>query len=185
MTHEALDHGIGVETVNMANEAWDVGAGFDTPTVTSTIPASDIGSGIDIITRMAKAVIDSGSGVEAVYISARVFALDSGSGADIIGVIAYIPFEDLGKGEDFAEWLLSIYGMVLIDTEYVGYHSIPYKDWRQKNIPVQVHRRSVGDKVYIDDDDIGDVVVEWEDKVSDVVPGERTVIVTGVVELYD
>jgi hypothetical protein len=78
-----------------------------------------------------------------------------------------------------------MYGMVLIDSDDVGIHSIPYKDWRQKNIPVQVHRRSVGDKVYIDSDEIGDVVVEWEDKVSDVIPGERTLIVTGVVELYD
>ena len=79
----------------------------------------------------------------------------------------------------------SIYGMVLIDNDQIGTHDIPYDDWRQKNIPVQVHRRSVGDKVYIDSDEVGDVVVEWEDKVSDVIPGERMLIVTGVVELYD
>jgi hypothetical protein len=78
-----------------------------------------------------------------------------------------------------------MYGLVFIDMDDVGLHNIPYEDWRQKNIPIQVHRRSVSDKVYVDSDDVGDVVVEWEDKVSDVVPGERTLIVTGVVELYD
>jgi hypothetical protein len=179
------DSGIGAEVPTVGVTQNDAGADAETSAVIGTIPAIDSGLGIDTVTQMVKMVIDSGAEVEAVYISAKVFAFDSGSGADVIGVIAYIPFEDLGKGEDFAEWFLSIYGMVLIDTEYVGYHSIPYKDWKQNNIPVQVHRRSIGDKVYIDDDDIGYVVVEWEDKVSDVIPGERTVIVTGVVELYD
>jgi hypothetical protein len=153
--------------------------------VTGIIPVSDSGSGIDIVTQMVKAIIDSGRGVEAVYISASVTAYDSGRGTDIIGIVAQISVEDFGKGVEFADWFLSMYGMVLIDNDDVGIHSIPYKDWRQRNIPVQVHRRSVSDKVYIDSDEVGDVVVEWEDKVSDVVPGERTLIVTGVVELYD
>jgi len=179
------DSGIGAEASTVKMPQNDAGAGAEASTVIGTIPAFDSGLGIDIITQMVKMVIDSGAGVDAVYISARVFVLDSGIGADIIGIVAYIPAEDLGKGEDFADWFLSIYGMVLVDNEQVGIHSIPYKDWKKNNIPVQVHRRSVEDKVYIDDDDIGDVVVEWEDKVSDVVPGERTVIVTGVVELYD
>jgi hypothetical protein len=114
-----------------------------------------------------------------------VAAYDSGIGTDIIGIVAQISVEDFGTGVEFADLFLSMYGMVLIDNDDIGYHSIPYKDWRQRNIPVQVHRRSVSDKVYIDSDEIGDVVVEWEDKVSDVIPGERTLIVTGVVELYD
>jgi len=185
MKHEALDYGTGVEAVNMSHEARDAGAGLDASTVTGIIPVSDSGSGIDIVTQMAKAIVDSGRGVEAVYISASVAAYDSGVGTDIIGIVAQISVEDLGTGVEFADWFLSMYGMVLIDNDDVGYHSIPYKDWRQKNIPVQVHRRSVSDKVYIDSDEIGDVVVEWEDKVSDVIPGERTLIVTGVVELYD
>ena len=78
-----------------------------------------------------------------------------------------------------------IYGVVLVDGVQVGVHSIPYSDLRQKNIPVQVLRRSVQDRVCVDDQDIGDVAFEWEDKVSDVVPGERTLIVTGRVEIHD
>jgi hypothetical protein len=179
------DSGIGAEVPTVGVTQNDAGAGAETSAVIGTIPAIDSGLGIDTVTQMVKMVIDSGAVVEAVYISARVFAFDSGAGADVIGVITYIPFEDFGKGEELADLFLSIYGMVLVDNEQVGIHSIPYKDWKKNNIPVQVHRRSVGDKVYIDDDDIGYVVVEWEDKVSDVVPGERTVIVTGVVELYD
>jgi len=179
------DYGAGVDTALIQVPQSDAGAGFDASTVTGIIPVFDSGSGIDIITQMTKAIIDSGRGVEAVYVSASVIAYDSGIGTDIIGIVAQISVEDFGKGAEFADWFLSMYGMVLVDNEQVGIHSIPYNDWKKNNIPVQVHRRSVGDKVYIDDDNIGDVVVEWEDKVSDVVPGERTVIVTGVVELYD
>jgi len=82
---------------------------------------------------------------------------------------------------------LSIYGPLMIDgTVIVGYHSIVYDDWSKPGLPVQVHRRSLLDKVYIDMCEyIGVVGIEWEDKVSDVIPGERTLIVTGVVELYD
>jgi hypothetical protein len=185
MAREVRDSGAGVDAVNMAREARDAGAGFDASTVTGIISAFDSGSGIDIVTQMAKAIVDSGAGVEAVYVSARVMAYDSGAGTDIIGIVARVSVEDFGAGAEFADWFLSIYGMVLIDNDGVGIHSIPYKDWRQRNIPVQVHRRSVGDKVYIDSDEIGDAVVEWEDKVSDVIPGERTLIVTGVVYLYD
>jgi hypothetical protein len=201
MTHEALDSGSGVDAIfspqyNPLTDSGggveaalvqvpqgDSGVGFEA--VNMTKEARDSGSGIDIVTQMAKAIIDSGRGVEAVYISASVAAYDSGIGTDIIGIIAQISVEDFGKGVEFADWFLGIYGMVLMDNDDIGYHSIPYKDWRQRNIPVQVHRRSVSDKVYIDSDEIGDVVVEWEDKVSDVIPGERTLIVTGVVELYD
>ena len=164
----ATDSGSAVELVNMKHEALDSGSGVDA-----------------VISPRYSPLTDSGRGVEAVYISASVAAYDSGVGTDIIGIVAQISVEDFGKGVEFADWFLSMYGMVLIDNDDIGHHSIPYKDWRQKNIPVQVHRRSVSDKVYIDSDEIGDVVVEWEDKVSDVIPGERTLIVTGVVELYD
>jgi len=161
------DHGTGVDMVNMSKEARDSGAGFD------------------IISGMAKGIIDSGAGVEMIYISASVISHDIAAGVDVIGVAGYIPVEDYGAGADAADWFLSIYGVVLMDSEQIGHHSIPYKDWRQKNIPVQVHRRSVWDKVYLDDVEIGDVGVEWEDRVSDVVPGERTLIITGLVNLYD
>jgi len=116
MTHEALDYGTGMDAVNMAHEARDAGAGFDTSTVTGIIPVLDSGSGIDIVTQMVKAIIDSGRGVEAVYISASVAAYDSGIGTDIIGIVAQISIEDFGAGVEFADWFLSMYGMVLIDT---------------------------------------------------------------------
>jgi hypothetical protein len=164
----ASDYGSGVDAVNMKHEALDSGSGIDS-----------------ILSPRFNQLTDSGGGVDAVYVSASVAAYDSGIGTDIIGIVAQISVEDFGTGVEFADWFLSMYGIVLIDNDDVGIHSIPYKDWRQRNIPVQVHRRSVGDKVYIDSDEVGDVVVEWEDKVSDVVPGERTLIVTGVVELYD
>jgi len=78
-----------------------------------------------------------------------------------------------------------IYGVVFIDGIQVGIHSIPYDDLKQKNIPVQVLRRSMQDRVYLDDYEVGDVSFEWEDRVSDIMPGERTLIVTGLVEVYD
>jgi len=200
MLKEAVDAGSGVETVvsPQFNVLADSGAGADATLL--QVPQADSGGGVDMvnmtrealdsglgveIVEMAREVADSGAGVEAVYVSATVISQDFASGVDVVGVVGRVAVGDAGVGVDVFEWFLSMYGMVLIDTEDIGYHSIPYRDWRQKNIPIQVHRRSVGDKVYVDEVEVGDVVVEWDDRVSDVVPGERTVIVTGVVELYD
>jgi hypothetical protein len=200
MASEVADAGSGIETIisPQFNALADSGAGADATLL--WVPQADSGAGVDVvnmaretadsglgvdIVEMAREVADFGAGVEAVYVSATVISQDFASGVDVVGVTGYVAVGDAGVGVDVFEWFLSMYGMVLIDTEDVGYHSIPYRDWRQKNIPIQVHRRSVGDKVYVDEVEIGDVVVEWDDRVSDVVPGERVVIVTGVVELYD
>jgi hypothetical protein len=200
MGREVKDLGTGVDVVvsPRLSAVADSGAGAEVSVV--NIPVSDSGAGVDMlvparevrdygygvdIVNMFRNILDSGVGAEAVYVSASVFAYDYGSGVDAVGIVGYVSVEDYGASVDVVEWFLSMYGLVFIDMDDVGLHSIPYKDWRQKNIPVQVHRRSVGDRVYVDSDDVGDVVVEWEDKVSDVVPGERTLVVTGLVEIYD
>jgi len=196
MAHEVIDSSAGVDAVNMAHEVIDSSAGVDA--VNMAHEAADSGMGLDAV-NMAREIVDAGAGFDAIYVVASVavdesaigieyaiispVALDSGAGAEAVTMRKEVL--DFGVGVDVPDWFISIYGMVLIDNDDVGIHSILYKDWRQKNIPVQVHRRSVSDKVYIDSDEIGDVVVEWEDRVSDVIPGERTLIVTGVVELYD
>jgi hypothetical protein len=177
------DSGSGVEVSVVNIPVSDSGAGVEV--ITPTREVRDYGYGVDVVTEVVKGILDSGVGAEAVYVSAGVFAYDYGSGVDAVGIVGYVSVEDSGAGVDVADWFLSMYGLVFIDTDDVGLHSIPYKDWRKKNIPVQAYRRSVGDRVYVDSDDVGDVAVEWEDKVSDVVPGERTLVVTGLVEIYD
>jgi hypothetical protein len=200
MLKEAGDAGSGAETIisPQFNALADSGVGADATLL--QVPQSDYGAGVDAVNmaretvdgglgmevvEMAREIADFGAGVEAVYVSATVISQDFASGVDVVGVTGYVAVGDAGVGVDVFEWFLSMYGMVLIDTEDIGYHSIPYRDWMQKNIPIQVHRRSAGDKVYVDEAEIGDVIVEWDDKVSDVIPGERVVIVTGVVKLYD
>ena len=81
---------------------------------------------------------------------------------------------------------LSIYGSVFIDdVEVVGSHSIPYKDYVRDGLPIQVQRHAVEDRVYVDNEFIGDVLVEWEDKIADVVRGRRALTVMGVVKIVD
>jgi hypothetical protein len=81
---------------------------------------------------------------------------------------------------------LSMDGNVLVDgTEAIGTHQIPYTDLVRDGLPVQVQRNTATDFVYIDTDQVGDVLVEWEDRVADVYRGRRTITVMGLVRIVD
>jgi hypothetical protein len=178
------DSGSGVEVSVINIPVSDSGAGVDM--LVPTREVRDYGSGFDVV-NMFRNIIDSGAGAEAVYVSAGVFAYDYGSGVDAVGIVGYVSVEDSGAGVDVAETFLSMYGYILIDdSDDVGIHSIPYRDMCRDGLPIQSHRRKVDDLVYVDgEENIGDASVEWVDKVSDISPGTRTVIVLGIVEVVD
>jgi len=180
--HTLTDYVSGVESVINTIPQTDSGGGIDS--VNMLKETKDSGAGVDIID-MLKGIADFGAGAEAVYISATVVSYDYAYGFDTINIVGYVYITDVGSSVEYADWFISIYGTVLIDNENIGIHSIPYNDLKHYDIPIQTQRRSVDDKIYIDDCEIGHVVVEWEDKVSDITPGERTVIITGLVNLYD
>jgi hypothetical protein len=185
MSKECIDSGAGVELINMAKEVMDYGMGMD------SIPfmlkeSGDAGFGVDAV-NMSKEVKDLGTGAD-IIVPPRLNAVaDSGSGVDAVGIVGYVSVEDSGAGVDVAETFLSMYGYILIDdSDDVGIHSIPYRDMCRDGLPIQSHRRKVDDLVYVDgEENIGDASVEWVDKVSDISPGTRTVIVLGIVEVVD
>jgi len=130
---------------------------------------------------------DSGLAVELLSVASRVSAADHATGADTVGIFATVHVFDTGQvAAELADVQLSIYGSVFIDdVEVVGSHSIPYKDYIRDGLPIQVQRHVVEDRVYIDSEFIGDVLVEWEDKIADVVRGRRALTVIGVVKIVD
>jgi hypothetical protein len=202
MSKEVLDAGAGLETVN-SPAFWrlsDSGAGVELPTI--VVPQSDAGAGVDVVD-VVKEVRDTGAGIDAVlFVSREVMDIgtavelptaivstsvfDSGTGLDVVGIIATIPVLDTGAGVEEATRTLSMFGDVTIDEiEIIGLHSIPYTDFVQDKLPIQVQRNAATDFVYIDSDQVGDVLVEWEDRVADVYRGRRTITVMGLVRVVD
>jgi len=99
--------------------------------------------------------------------------------------VTTVIISDQGTGTDTAEVLLSMYGDVLIDGDIIGLHTIPYKDLVRDSLPIQTQRRSVDDRVYLDEAQIGELLVEWEDKVADLAKGYRVLRVLGTVRIVD
>jgi hypothetical protein len=202
MTKEALDSGTGVETIEspVFQQLSDSGAGVEIPVI--AVPQSDVGAGVDVVD-MVKEVLDTGAGIDAVlFLSKEVIdtgtavelptvitsipVLDSGTGFDAIGITVTIHVFDTGTGVEEATRTLSMFGDVTIDEiEIIGLHSIPYTDFVQDRLPIQVQRNAATDFVYIDSEQIGDVLVEWEDRVADVYRGRRTITVMGLVKVVD
>lgn len=86
----------------------------------------------------------------------------------------------------FQTGLAEMRGHVSIDdVETVGAYSIIYEDLAHDGLPIQIKRRSVEDRVLVDNDNIGNVTVEWDDKVSDITPGYRFIRVLGTVRVVD
>lgn len=210
-----IDAGMATDLVNMKKELFDAGYGIDTifspvfnmvidyytytEIVKIALPLIEHGYGAEII-NMVKEFIDSFSALETVnmlkdvieqilvteIVSMEKQIFDTSIGTDIVGIVANIYAVDYGKGEDFTDSFLSIYGYVTIDgAERIGRHSIPYKDLKRDGLPIQVIRRSANDMVLVDNDYIGSVTVEWEDKVSDISSGYRFIRVVGTVRIVD
>jgi len=202
MTKEALDSGTGVETIEspVFQQLSDSGAGVEIPVI--AVPQSDVGAGVDVV-NMTKEVLDTGAGIDAIlFVSREVMDIgtavelptaivstsvfDSGTGFDAIGITVTIHVFDTGTGVEEATRTLSMFGDVTIDEiEIIGLHSIPYTDFVQDRLPIQVQRNAATDFVYIDSEQIGDVLVEWEDRVADVYRGRRTITVMGLVKVVD
>ncbi|MEM1801406.1 MAG: hypothetical protein QXF58_06715, partial [Desulfurococcaceae archaeon] len=177
-----VDAGAGAEVSRIIVPQRDSGAGAEL--VNMAKQALDSMMGLDAIPMVSKGVLDWALGAELVSTAKQVF--DACSGIEIIGVTAGIFVTDAGFGSEFADQFLSIFGGVTIDgVETIGRHSIPYKDWARDGLPVQVRRRAVDDKVVLDNDSIGSVIIEWEDKVSDITPGYRFIRVLSAVRVVD
>ena len=179
------DHGTGFESLSIAVPSYDAGSGIEKVEMIKEI--RDSGFGLDFIPFLGKEVGDSGLAVELPSVASRVSAADHATGADTVGIFATVHVFDTGQvAAELADVQLSIYGSVFIDdVEVVGSHSIPYKDYIRDGLPIQVQRHAVDDRVYIDSEFIGDVLVEWEDKIADVVRGRRALTVIGVVKIVD
>lgn len=65
------------------------------------------------------------------------------------------------------------YGTVKCDG-VVGGYELFYDDLTADGLPIQSVRRSIGDNIYIDEERIGSLEVEYDDVVSDAVAGVRT-----------
>ena len=203
MSKESLDAGAGLETVNspvfyhlsdsgagvellvIAAPQSDAGAGTDVVDITRGV--SDTGAGVDVTDLLVgREVFDTGTAVELLTAITSIPVFDSGTGLDVVGIIATIPTLDAGAGIEEATRTLSMFGDVTIDEiEIIGLHSIPYSDLVRDSLPVQVQRNAAADFVYIDSDQVGDVLVEWEDRVADVYRGRRTITVMGLVRIVD
>jgi hypothetical protein len=72
-----------------------------------------------------------------------------------------------------------------MDSLQIGNYSIMYDDLNRDGLPVQTHRRSAEDFVRVDAEIIGSITFEWEDKVTDLTPGSRTLKIIGLVRLVD
>lgn len=203
MLKESFDAGAGIETIEspVFYQLSDSGAGVELPVV--VVPQFDTGAGTDVAD-ITKGVLDAGVGVDVtdLLVSREVFdtgtaaelptavtsipVLDSGTGLDVVGIIVTIPALDAGAGIEEATRTLSMFGDVTIDEiEIIGLHSIPYNDFVRDGLPVQVQRNAATDFVYIDSNQVGDVLVEWEDRVADVYRGKRTITVMGLVRIVD
>jgi len=153
-----------------------------TKVITIMMEPLDHGLAVEYIyMTMTKEASDVCVGAEYVNIAREV--LDDGVGADYVNMIKELV--DLGVGVDVAEWLTSIYGMVLIDNENIGLHSIPYEDLVRDGLPIQTQHRAVDDRVYLDEAQIGELLIEWEDKVADLTKGYRVLRVLGTVRIVD
>jgi hypothetical protein len=202
MVKGVFDTGIGTDVVNSPqfNPLVDTGLGVDTPMI--TVPQFDAGTGadttdmlkevldmgvsIDEIPFLSKEALDTSSGIDVASLVTSVMSHDFAVGTDVVGLVSVIQVVDTGVGAELAETQLSIYGLVTLDNNVVvGVHSIPYRDLARDGLPIQTQRRFVDDKVYVGGVEVGVVTVEWEDKVSDVVPGQRVLRVLGVVRLVD
>jgi hypothetical protein len=146
----------------------------------------DTGAGVDAVLFVSREVLDTGTAVELPTAITSIPVFDSGTGLDVVGIIVAIPVLEAGAGVEEATRTLSIFGDVTIDEiEIIGLHSIPYTDLVRDGLPVQVQRNVATDFVYIDSDQVGDVLAEWEDRVADVYRGRRTITVMGLVRIVD
>jgi hypothetical protein len=188
-TRESIDSGVGVEAVETAEAGTiiavlDAGAGIDVIDMVKEV--LDTGAGVDAVLFVSREVLDTGTAVELPTAITSIPVFDSGTGLDVVGIIATITVIDAGAGVEEATRTLSIFGDVTIDEiEIIGLHSIPYTDLVQDRLPIQVQRNVATDFVYIDGDQVGDVLVEWEDRVADVYRGRRTITVMGLVRIVD
>jgi len=184
MAKEVGDAGLAFEDAGMSKVLFDAGFGIDLVNMLKEI--RDSGLGLDFTPLVGRGASDSGLAVELLSVASRVSAADHATGADTVGIFATVHAFDTGQAAELADVQLSIYGSVFIDdVEVVGSHSIPYKDYIRDGLPIQVQRHAVDDRVYIDSEFIGDVLVEWEDKIADVVRGRRALTVMGVVKIVD
>jgi hypothetical protein len=197
---ESIDAGVAVESVSATKESSDSGVGFEAVNITKAV--LDIGAGVDVV-NMSREVFDAGAGVDAVLFVSRevrdtgmavelpiattsIPVLDFGTGFDAVGIVATVSALDTGAGTEEVFRALSIFGDVTVDEmEVIGGHSIPYTDLIRDGLPVQVQRNAVTDFVYIDGYQVGDVLVEWEDRVADVYRGRRILTVMGLVRVVD
>ena len=197
------DAGAGSESVLTTIPQSDSGTGSDA--VDTVRMVDDAGVGIDSIPILSREVLESSAGFEAVSrllevveagvgsdtvavgVSAEIVAVqDFATGVDTVGLVSIVGVVDAGVGVDAGGVALSIYGNVTIDgSVIVGVHSIPYTDLARDGLPIQTQRRFVDDRVYVGGVEVGVVTVEWEDKVSDIVPGQRVLRILGVVRLVD
>ena len=76
-------------------------------------------------------------------------------------------------------------GYVEMDGVKIGDYTIQYEDYKRDGLPVQILRRKLTDKVYLDSVEIGYLEFEWDDKVADINPGSRTLIIPMVVRLIE
>jgi len=94
--------------------------------------------------------------------------------------------EDAFQHDAFQTRFITIHGYVTVDgVETIGVHSIAYEDFVRDGLPIQVKRRSVEDRVLVDNDNIGSVTVEWDDKVSDITSRYRFIRVLGTVRVVE
>ena len=98
--------------------------------------------------------------------------------------VAFQP--DAFQFDAFQTGLIEMSGNVSVDgVETIGAYSIIYEDLSYDGLPIQVKRRSVEDRVLVDNDNIGSVTVEWDDKVSDITSGYRFIRVLGTVRVVE
>lgn len=182
---QLVDTGVGVDDVDIRLFLDDFGVGSDAAGLVVNVGVDDFGAGVDaVFSPQFNVSVDSGVGVD--YVVDIISAADSGVGGEVVGLLVTVGVVDSGVGADVAERLLSIFGVVFIDgVDVVGRHSIPYSDLKRRGLPIQTVKRTAADGVFVGGDEVGYVVVEWEDKVSDISSGFRRVIVTGLVSVND
>jgi len=96
----------GVSTTPIS--ATDSGAGTDASSETVALPRTEAGVGADVVSALARALVDTGTGTDNVGLAAQYALVEAGTGNDVSSVFRNYPVTDTGVGTETLT-LMSVY----------------------------------------------------------------------------